>query len=147
MYAVYSVKYDIACTCMISCVYCIVTYVRDPDRFRGSHYLSFHGTVLHLRASCCVLTAPRFLFRQPVRSVSGQLVLPWWRDLGSGAVCKLPLQVVVTKVATGVRHRGVERSVYGSFRSENSLGASSSVDNWSRSVTTVAAVQRIASFS
>ena len=92
MYAVPSVKYDIARACMISCVYCIVTYVRDPGRFRGSHYLSFHGTVLHLRAVCCVLTAPRFLFRQPVRLVSGQLVLSWWRDLGSGAACKLPLQ-------------------------------------------------------
>ena len=111
VYAVQHIKYDIARVCMISCTYCIVTYVRDPGRFRGSHYLSFRGTVLHLRAVCCVLTALRFLFGQPVRSVSGQLVLPWWRDLGSGAVCELPLQVVVTKVATGVRHRGVERSV------------------------------------
>ena len=41
MCAVHSVKYDIVCTCRISCVYRIVTYVRDPDQLRGSHFLSF----------------------------------------------------------------------------------------------------------
>ena len=56
MCAVHGVKYDMVCTYRISCVYCIVTYVRDPDRFRGSHYLSFRGTVLHLRArAVCLL--------------------------------------------------------------------------------------------
>ena len=67
VYAVYSVKYDIACTCMISCVYCIVTYVRDPDRFRGSHYLSFYSTLLQLACCACEHTARRFLFRQPIK--------------------------------------------------------------------------------
>ena len=78
MYAVPSVKYDIARACMISCVYCIVTYVRDPDLTGVLTFLSFHGTVLHLRAVCCVLTALRFLFRQPIGLVSVQLVFSRW---------------------------------------------------------------------
>ena len=41
MCAVRSTKYDIVCLCRISCVYRIVTYVRDPDQLRGSHFLSF----------------------------------------------------------------------------------------------------------
>ena len=43
--------YDIVCVYVISCVYRIVTYVRDPDQIRGSHFLSF----LHYFGCTCVL--------------------------------------------------------------------------------------------
>ena len=54
-------------------------YLRKrPGPYRCSHFLKL---CLHYRALACVAEhrrVPRFLFRQPVRSVSGQLVLPWW---------------------------------------------------------------------
>ena len=108
--------YDIVCTYVISCVYRIVTYVRDPDQIRGSHFLSFLQYSAAL--ACCLLCAYyTALSVQTANQVGVCSVGPSsiarsgvWSGLLAPLTTATTGNIVASIKATGVRHSGVGRS-------------------------------------